>query len=162
MTAIGRNDLPLDALTGVRRLLVPVNGSAVSLAALRLACTIATANKGKVLATYVIEVSRNLPLEVELPLEVQKSEEIFSAALACLPDRRANVEYVLLQARNAGATLVDEAVNAEVDAIVLGVPDRRRQANAVLGETAAFVLSHAPCQVWICRAPLRGEVAYQG
>ena len=135
-------------------MLVPINGSAVSLAALRLATEVAVLNKGSVLAIYVIEVARHLPIEAEVPEEISRSQQIFSEAEAILPGRKSNVEFVLLQARNAGATIVDEAVNSNTEAILLGIHDRRRHGEFVLGQTAEFILKHAPCQVWLCRAPL--------
>jgi nucleotide-binding universal stress UspA family protein len=146
-------------MVGARSLLVPINGTRVTLEALTLATRLAQLNKGKVFAIYVIEVARHLPLEAELPDEIERSEVIFAQAQESLRERNLPVEFALLQARNAGATIVDEAVNIHADVIVLGVGDKNHAGNAALGQTAEFILKHAPCQVWICRAPLSNPPA---
>ena len=143
-----------DALAGIRSILVPINGTPVTLGALNLATRLAQMNHGKVYAIYVIEVARHLPLEAELPQEIERSEAIFSRAQEALRDRNCPIEYALLQARNAGATIVDEAVNVHADAVLLGIADKHHIGDLTLGPTAEFVLKHAPCQVWLCRAPL--------
>jgi len=137
-----------------RSILVPITGTAVTLGALKLAVRLAQLNRGKVLAVNVIEVARHLPLEAELPDEVTRAEAIFARAQEALADRSAPVEFALLQARNAGATIVDEAVNSRADAIMLGLPDKHHANDLALGSTADFIMRHAPCQVWLCRAPL--------
>ena len=144
-----------DIMLGVKRVLVPINGSPASIAALRLAAEVAQLNKGSVYAIYIIEVARNLPLDAEIPAEIERSEAIFARARAALHGRGAMVEFELLQARNAGATIVDEAVNIGTEAIVMGIADKHRHGEFDLGQTANFVLRHAPCQVWLCRGPLR-------
>jgi nucleotide-binding universal stress UspA family protein len=142
------------AMVDARSILVPITGASVTLGALKLAVQFAQLNRGKVLAVHVIEVARHLPLEAELPDEVARAESIFAKAREALADRAAPVEFVLLQARNAGATLVDEAVNCQADAIMLGVADKHHANDLAIGSTADFVMRHAPCQVWLCRAPL--------
>jgi nucleotide-binding universal stress UspA family protein len=143
-----------EAMASLRSLLVPINGTPVTLEALSLATRLAQMSKGRVSAVYVIEVARHLPLEAELPEEIERSERIFAHARESLRDRVSLVEFALLQARNAGATIVDEAVNMQADAIVLGIPDRPHAGDAPLGATAEFVLRHASCRVLLCRAPL--------
>jgi nucleotide-binding universal stress UspA family protein len=154
VAATSQGQIEFEAMAGVRSILVPINGTAVTLGALNLATRLAQMNRGKVFAIYVIEVARHLPLEAELPNEVERSEAIFARAQEALRDRNSLVEFALLQARNAGATIVDEAVNIRADVIVLGVAEKHHLAEMMLGPTADFILKHAPCQVWLCRAPL--------
>ena len=80
MAAMSQTQLAIESMAGVRSLLVPVNGTAVTLGALSLATRLAQANKGKIFAIYVIEVARHLPLEAELPDEIERSEQIFGQA----------------------------------------------------------------------------------
>ena len=154
LRARGGESLAANEMIGVRRILVPIDGSAVAVAALRLATEVAHLTKGRVTAIYVIEVARHLPLEADVPAETERSESIFSEARAAVRPRSDLVDFELLQARNAGATLVDEAVNSGAEAIVLGVADKRHHGEFILGHTAEFLLRHAPCQVWLCRGPL--------
>lgn len=154
MMHVSQAEFPANAISGVRRLLVPIDGSAASLAALSFAAELAQRNKGKVYAIYIIEVTRSLPLDAALPAEVEHCETIFTAAKSTIKGLASSIEFELLQARNAGATIVDEAVNIEAQAIVMGLGDKRRRGEFVIGQTTDFVLRHAPCQVWLFRAPL--------
>lgn len=154
MEARSQRQVDIEGLAGARALLVPINGSLVTLGALTLATRLAQVNRGKVSAIYVIEVARHLPLEAELPDEIERSEAIFAEARDSLHDRHSTVEFALLQARNAGATIVDEAVNIQADAIVLGITEKHHVGDAVLGPTAEYILKHAPCEVLLFRAPL--------
>lgn len=154
-----QGQLDIETMTNSRALLVPINGTAVAFGALSLATRLAQLNKGKVFAIYVIEVARHLPLEAELPDEIERSEAVFARAREVLRDRNLLVEFALLQARNAGATIVDEAVNIQADSIVLGVSDKYHPGDAVIGQTAEFILKHAPCQVLLCRAALANPLA---
>lgn len=158
MDATEHEGFSVKALTEVRTILAPINGSEASLASLRLACELAHNNKGRVYAVYVIEVSRNLPLEAELPEEVDRSEQIFAEAQLAMKGYASLVEFELLQARNAATTIVDEAINSQAGAIILGVSDKRHRGEYLVGSTAEFVLRHAPCQVWLCRSPLSPAV----
>ena len=162
MSAASQGTLDFDPLAGVRSILVPINGTPVTLGALHLATRLAQLNKGKVFAIYVIEVARHLPLEAELPGEIERSEAIFARAQETLGDRNNLVEFALLQARNAAATIVDEAVNIQADVILLGVSDKHHAGDVALGVTADFILKHAPCQVWLCRAPLTAARSVAG
>jgi nucleotide-binding universal stress UspA family protein len=152
--ARGREDLAANAMIGARRILVPLDGTGAAVAALRLAAEVAHLNKGRVTAIYVIEVARHLPLEADVPAETERSEAIFAEAQEAVRQRAELVDFELLQARNAGATLVDEAVNSAAEVIVVGVGDKRQHGEFSLGSTAEFLLRHAPCQVWLCRGPL--------
>lgn len=154
MATTSQGQLDFDAMAGVRSILVPINGTAVTLGALSLAVRLAQMNRGKVYAIYVIEVARHLALEAELPAEIERSEAIFAQAQRALNERNSLVEFALLQARNAGATIVDEAMNIQAETIVLGIAEKHHAGELALGPTADFVLKHAPCQVWLCRAPL--------
>ena len=61
----------------------------------------------------------------------------------------------LLQARDVGAALVDEAVALEADAIVLGLPYKVRfGGDFALGRTIPYVFKNAPCRVFVVREPV--------
>jgi nucleotide-binding universal stress UspA family protein len=154
VASVSRTEREIEAMAGLRSLLVPINGTPVTLGALSLATKLAQLSKGRVSAVYVIEVARHLPLEAELPDEIEQSERIFAGAREAFRDRTTSIEFALLQARHAGATIVDEAVNIQADAIVLGVPEKHHADDPALGATADFILNHAPCRVILYRAPV--------
>ncbi len=68
------------------------------------------------------------------------------------------IESVLLQARDVGAAIVDEAVERDADLLVLGLPYRKRfGGDFAIGRTVPYVLKNAPCAVWVARAPMPEE-----
>jgi nucleotide-binding universal stress UspA family protein len=137
-----------------KSVLVPVNGSEASLMAVEFACTLAKRNRGKVHVVHVIEVKRSLPLDAELVSEAQLGEEILSQAEAAAKRQDFEVEGDLLQARDAGHAIVDEAVERQADAIILGVPFRRPFGEFELGRVPAHVLKTAHCEVILLRMPI--------
>lgn len=140
----------------IRDVLVPVDGSPASFDALALACLLAKRHKGTVYAVYVIEVARTMPLDAEMTEEAELGEDVLARAeqLADDMDYRENVFGELLQARDAGHAIVDEATERGVSAIVMGV-SYSRELGEELGPAAHFVLKNAPCQVILCRSALR-------
>ena len=135
------------------RILVPVIGQDVDKEALQLACGIAKDNKSKVHVVYVIEVKRSLPLDAELEREIQKAEEALKRAEDIADVEEWEVETDLLQARDVGPAIVDEAVERESDLVVMGVEYKRRFGEFHLGHSAPYVLKNAPCHVLLLRQP---------
>ena len=139
----------------LKGILVPIDGSEGSLDALALACLLAKRNKGKVYAVYVIEVARTLPLDAELTPEARRGEEVLTQAEQVADSLDFEVAGELLQARDAGHAIVDEAIERTVDGIVLGMSYKRSLGEFQMGRTAQYILKNAPCQVIVCRAPVR-------
>ncbi len=137
----------------IRDIVVPVNGSPASVDALALACFLAKRNKGTVYAVYVIEVARTMPLDAEMTTEAQMGEQVLTEAerMAEHLDYRDNVFGELLQARDAGHAIVDEAVERGVSAIVMGV-SYTGEVEEELAPAARYVLRNAPCHVIFSRS----------
>jgi nucleotide-binding universal stress UspA family protein len=111
-----------EAALTFKSLLVPVNGSEASVMAVEFACNLAKRSRGKVHVVHVIEVRRALPLDADLVLEAQLGEEILMQAEMAARRQDFEVDGDLLQARDAGHAIVDEATERQSDVIVLGVP----------------------------------------
>ncbi|MCS7001473.1 MAG: universal stress protein [Dehalococcoidia bacterium] len=133
------------------RILVPIKGYAIDQETLTLACTIAKRDKGTVYALYVIEVKRSLPLDVENDEELQRGELLLENAEQIARKADYHIETTLLQAREVGPAIVDEATERAVDLIILGAPYRRRFGEFDLGRTIPYVLKNAPSRVWFMR-----------
>ena len=138
-------------------ILVPVSGLPLEEESIQLACQMARQDKAKVLLLYVITVQRALPLNAESTPEIERAEKILEHAEAVARKCGVAVETDLLQARSAGAALVDAALERGVDLIVMSVPFRRKPELFYLGTTTTYVLNHAACRVWFCRAPASGD-----
>ncbi len=135
----------------LRSILVPVTDSSASLEAVNIACRLARQSKGKVIVIHIIEVLRSLPLNVEMDTEARRGEQILRHAEEVASETGYRISRELLQAREAGPAIVDEARDRGVDAIVLGVGYKRLIGDFQVGRTADYVLKHAPCQVWVVR-----------
>ena len=133
--------------TEFNKILVPVSGTKADDEAVRLACRLAKKSKGKIWAIYVITVKRALPLDAELEEETRKGEEILDRALSVAEEQEYELETDLLQAREAGPTIIDEAVEHEADLILLGVEYRSSFGQVNMGSVVPYVLRNAPSRV---------------
>jgi nucleotide-binding universal stress UspA family protein len=129
------------------KILVPVTGRPVDDETMRLACQLAKKTKGKIWAVYVITVKRSLPLDAEIKSETTKGEAILDHTATVAEEADYQVETDILQAREVGPTIVDEAVEREVDLIIMGLSYKRRFGQFSLGSVLPYVLQNAPCQV---------------
>jgi len=129
------------------KILVPVIGTEADDEAVRLACRLAKKDKGKIWAVCVITVSRTLPIEAEIKPEIRKAEEVLEHVESVAEEEDYEIETDLLQAREAGPTIVDEAVEREVDLILIGIVYKRRFGQFSLGSVVPYVLKNAPCRV---------------
>jgi nucleotide-binding universal stress UspA family protein len=135
---------------------VPVDGQPPGYDALSLACMLARRNKGMVFAVYVIEVGRAMALDAELEAEAQAGETVLQKAEAIADDIDCKIEGEILQARDAGHAIVDEALERGVSAIAIGVDYEMPLGEFELGRKARYVIDHAPCQVIVVREAARG------
>ena len=134
------------------RILVPVNGNTTDDDAVALACEIGRRGKAAVYAIYVIEVKRTLPLDVDLPPEAAKGDTVLARAERVAEEFGIDLETEILQARDVGTAIVDEALERDIDLIVMGIGYKRKFGEFDLGHTAPYVLKNAPCRVWLARA----------
>jgi len=136
------------------KVLVPIIGAQTDLAALEVACAIARINKAKLSVVYVIQVKRSLPLDAELEPEIRKAEQALRKAEDIADQQEWQVTTDLLQAREAGPAIVNDAKEREVDVILMGMDYKKRFGEFDLGETVSYVLKNAPCHVLLLRQPL--------
>jgi nucleotide-binding universal stress UspA family protein len=133
--------------TEFNKILVPVSGTKADDEAVRLACRLARKTKGKIWAIYVISVKRALPLDAELVDETHHGEEILERALSVAEEQEYELETDLLQAREAGPTIIDEAVEHNIDLILMGVEYKKNFGQFSLGSVVPYVLRNAPGRV---------------
>ena len=128
-------------------ILVPITGTKADEEAMKLACRLAKKDKGKIFTVYVTTIKRTLPLDAEIESEIKKAEGILDHIEAVAEEQDYEIETDLLQAREAGPTIVDEAVERQVDLILMGVSSKRRFGQFSLGNVVPYVLKNAPCRV---------------
>jgi nucleotide-binding universal stress UspA family protein len=143
--------------TTFQRLLVPVDGSAGDEHVMSLVAELVHQHEVSITLIYVVEVQQAMPLDAELPHEIDRGEAILTRAetyARAQPNHKlTTVTTDLLQARSAGAAIVDEAIDRQVDAIVLAASNRTVYGKVTMGETVAYILKNAPCEVILVRTP---------
>jgi nucleotide-binding universal stress UspA family protein len=138
-----------------QRLIVPVNGSSGDARALTLVGDLVHRQPVAITLIYVVEVQQSMPLDAELPAEIDRGEAVLGRAedlaKSLIAQKVDRLTTDLLQARSAGAAIVDEAIERNADAIVMATTSRVKHGKMHLGETSAYVLKNAPCEVIVVR-----------
>ncbi len=130
-----------------KQILVAVNGTKADAETIRLACRLAKKDKGKVWAVSVVAIKRALPLDAEIESEVKKAEEILDKAEAVAGEEDYEIETDVLQAREVGPAIVDEAVERGVSLIIMGITYKQSFGQFSLGSVVPYVLKNSPCPV---------------
>ena len=138
-----------------QRLLVPVNGTSCDERSIALVGDLLHRNQASVTLIYVVEVPQAMPLDSELPDQIDRGETILrnaeEAARTHISNKLENVSTDLLQARAAGAAIVDEAYERGVDAIVIATSNRNKMGKTSVGDTVSYIVKNAPCDVILLR-----------
>jgi len=130
-----------------KQILVPVSGTGADVETVKLACRLAKKDKGKVWAVSVVAIKRALPLDAEIESEVKKAEEILDKAEAVAGEEDYEIETDVLQAREVGPAIVDEAVERGVSLILMGITYKQSFGQFSLGNVVPYVLKNSPCPV---------------
>ena len=137
------------------RLVVPVGGSDMDDRVLGMLPNLLSNDGGTITFLFVVAVPQSMPLDAELPAEVDTGEHALrhaeNVARRSLPHRNTIIVTELLQARAVGPAIVDEAIERDADAIVMTAAIHRRHGRPTLGETTDHVLLNAPCEVVVIR-----------
>ena len=138
-----------------RRAVIALNGGPSDARVVRLLTDLARNNKAELVAVHVVEIDWTLPLDADIAGSSEEAQRVLDMAESVAEEGKQRLEPVLLQARDVGAALVDEAVEREADLLVLGLPYRQRfGGDFAIGRTIPYVLKNAPCAVWIVREPM--------
>jgi nucleotide-binding universal stress UspA family protein len=143
------------------RVLVPVSGNPADEHALRIISRLIEPKQAEVTAVYVIEVAQTLPLDAELPDEIDRGEKALEQAEGyarqMCGSRTDFMATDLLQARSAGAAIVDEAIERKCDLIVLSSACKQQHGKMQVSDTVSYILKNAPCEVMLLSAPTTAE-----
>jgi len=135
---------------------VIVDGKKLDNELVRLACMMAKRAKRKVHLVHIIEVPRTLALGANLKKESEQADLLLTEAMAIAEDSGCEAVAEVVQARDAGQAIVEEAKDHACSLIMLGLVRNKHMVNGTrddLGRTIPFVLSHAPCRVWVVQDP---------
>ena len=142
------------------RAIVALGGGSQDDRIVRLVTELVRQSHGEMVGVHVVEIEWSLPLDADIAARSEEAQQILDQAELTAETLRGHLEPVLLQAREVGAALVDEATEREADLLVLGLPYRKRfGGDFAIGRTIPYVLKHAPCAVWVVREPIPEEPA---
>ena len=130
-----------------KSILVPVAGTEVDEETMKLACRLAKKSKGQIWSVYVITIKRSLPLDAEIESEIREAEGILDYIERVAEEENYEVETDIIQSREVGPAIVDEAVERKVDLILMGIKYKLRFGQFSLGNAVPYVLKNAPCPV---------------
>jgi nucleotide-binding universal stress UspA family protein len=143
-----------------RRAVVALNGGSSDARIVRLAAGVARQWKAELVAVHVVEIDWTQPLDADIAGRSEDVQRVLDLAEETAEDCQYKIEPVLLQARDVGAALVDEATEQRADMLILGLPYRKRfGGDFAIGRTIPYVLKNAPCAVWVIREPIPEESA---
>jgi nucleotide-binding universal stress UspA family protein len=149
------SDKPVPAFA---RAVVALNGGLSDAPILRLVLDLAKPSHAQVVAVHVVEIDWTLPLDAEVAQRSEEAQRVLDMAETQAEHAKYALEAVLVQARDVGAALVDEAVERDADLLVLGLPYRKRfGGDFAIGRAVPYVLKNAPCAVWVAREAMPEE-----
>ena len=141
-----------------RRAVVALAGGPGDERIVRLVSELARPVHGELVAVHVVEIGWSLPLDADVAGRSEEIQRILDGAEAVAEESKMRLEPVLLQARDVGPALVDEATERDADLLVLGLAYRKRfGGDFAIGRTIPYVLKNAPCTVWVVREPIPEE-----
>ena len=142
----------------IKTALVPVTGSEWDEQAVALACDLVKPAKGTVWVLYVIEVARKLPLDAEVAVESARGERTLERMERVAKSHKCKCEAEILQARDFGAAVVEEAAQRATDVVVVGTPYLEHYGAPTLGELVPYLLKHSPSRVIVYRDSLPSAI----
>ncbi len=117
-------------------------------------------SKPELVAVHVVEIDWTLPIDADVAGRSEEAMRVLDVAEAAAESAGVRIETVLLQARDVGAAIVDEAVERSADLLVLPLAYRTRfGGDFAIGRTVPYVLKNAPMAVWVVRDSMPGESA---
>lgn len=135
-----------------QRLLVPIAGNEADEIAIRVAAVALAGAHGQASLLHVIEVPFQRQLDVQDEAAVARANEILQRGEALMRELKANVRTSMVQARSAGAAIVDEAVEIDAELIVMGLPYKRRFGGRWdTGDAVPYVMRNSSAPVWCLR-----------
>jgi nucleotide-binding universal stress UspA family protein len=152
---------PACPITKLEKLLLATDRTLYSEGAIREGIRFAAKCSSRIYASMTIET--NPEYETIGSSAMVKEEEEASAHLKIIKARAekdgVTCETIFHESRDASQTIVDDAAEKNIDMIVIGRHGYKGLAKALMGETAARVIAHAPCKVLV--VPKAAQIEYK-
>ncbi len=148
-----------EAITPVfRRAVIALSGGPFDNKIVRLALEVSRQTHAELIAVHVVELDWTQPLDADVAERSEEAQRVLDGAEAIAETMHGTMEAVLVQARDVGAAIVDEAAARDADLLILGLPYRTRfGGDFAIGRAVPYALKNAPCAVWVVREPMGEE-----
>ena len=148
------------AVLSFRRAVVALSGHPNGQRLVRLVAEVAKVHKAELIGVHIVEIDWSMPLDMDVAERFEEIQQVLDLAEGTAEAVGVKFESVLLQARDVGAALVDEAVERDADVLVVGLAYRTKfGGDFAIGRTIPYVLKNAPCAVWVVREPIQEETS---
>ncbi len=106
----------------------------------------------ELIALHVIEVDWRHDLSQDLASSNERASAVLDLAENIAEQNKVVLRTELLQARDVGAALVDEAAELDADVMIVGLPYRQRfGGDFAIGDVIPYVFQNASCTVLVAR-----------
>ncbi|HAT46556.1 MAG TPA: hypothetical protein DCS90_15760 [Ktedonobacter sp.] len=147
-----RKTVSHQAVTG--DIAIIIDGKSLDSELVRLASLLASHGRCNIHLIHFIEVPRTLPLRAGLPEENEKADKLLAEALAITGRAGCHAVAEVVQVRDVGLAIIEEARDREWSLIILGeVRDVHHREHCDRDTMIPYVLAHAPCRVWVVQDP---------
>lgn len=148
------------AAPSFRRAVVALSGHPNGQRLVRLVADMARIHKAELIGVHIVEIDWSMPLDMDVAGRSEEIQQVLDLAEGTAESAGVKLESVLLQARDVGAALVDEAVERNADLLVVGLAFKTKfGGDFAMGRTIPYVLKNAPCAVWVVREPIPEETS---
>ncbi len=150
--------MPEAQVPSFNRVVIALNGGSSDAQIVALASRFAKTGTTELIAVHIVEIDWTLPLDADIAGHSEEAQRVLDMAESVAESNKGRLTPILLQARDIGAALVDEASERNADLLVVGLPYRKRfGGDFAIGRTIPYVLKNAPCAVWVVREPIPEE-----
>ena len=132
-----------------------VNGKHMDPTVVGTAAVLARHRRRPLVLLHVIEVGHERPVDASEEQAILTAERIISEAERMIPEGRITLRTEIRQARRASTAIINTAVEAGADTVVVGAHRFLGEHECDLGFTATRVLRHATTPVIVCYDPIR-------
>jgi nucleotide-binding universal stress UspA family protein len=143
----------LRGVSAVRRILVPVRGSAYNERAVELACRLGADQKAEIVACHVVVVPLSLPLSTTLEPEQKHAEECLARAQEIAEHHGLPVRTVVQRERDVARGVLRVAQDQDVDMVVLGINPKNLAAGESVGKATEQLLRKSHIEVIVDMHP---------
>ncbi|HEX7591311.1 MAG TPA: universal stress protein [Candidatus Limnocylindrales bacterium] len=141
-----------------KRAVIALSGGPSDDAIVRMAIEVGRPCHAELIAVHVVELDWTQPLDADVAERSEEAQRVLDAAEGIAEAMHCKLESVLVQARDVGAALVDEAAARDADMLILGLPYKTRfGGDFAVGRAVPYALKNAPCAVWVVRQPMGEE-----